>query len=125
MAISRREFLGTTAIGGVVADSLIGAEPKMPTRILGKTGIEVSILAFGGGSRFYGFKNKAGQDLGYKDEEQAVAIVKRAFDLGINYIDTADEYEVSEERYGMALKAHGRKGITVATKISARDGDGF
>ena len=125
MPISRREFLEATAIGGVVAGSLTAAEPKMPTRTLGKTGIEVSILSFGGGSRFYGFKTKAGEEVGYRDPDKAVAIMLRAFELGVNYIDTADDYSNSEERYGLALKAHGRKGITVATKISARDGDGF
>jgi hypothetical protein len=117
--------LETTAIGGVVAGSLSGAESAMPMRTLGKTGIKVSILALAGGSRFYGFKTKAGEEVGYRDEEKAVAFVKRAFDLGINYFDTADDYGNSEERFGLALKAHGRKGITVVTKISARDGAGF
>ena len=125
MNITRREFLGTTALGAVAADSLAGAGPTMPMRTLGKTGIKVSILAFGGGSRFIGFKNKQGEQVGYADEDKAVAVLLRAFELGVNYIDTCDGYGASEQRYGLALKAHGRKGITVATKISARDGDGF
>ena len=102
MSISRREFLETTAIGGVVAGSLSGAESAMPMRTLGKTGIKVSILALAGGSRFYGFKTKTGEEVGYKDEEKALAFVKRAFDLGINYFDTADDYANSEERFGLA-----------------------
>jgi uncharacterized protein len=116
VSISRREFLETTAVGAVVAGSLAGAEPEMPTRTLGKTGVKVSILVFGGGSRFTG---------GYRKEDKAVAILKRAFELGINYIDTGDDYGVSEQRCGLALKDHGRRGIFVATKITSRDGSAF
>ena len=50
MSISRREFLEATAIGGLAAGSVAGAEDgktAMPTRLLGKTGVQVSILAMG------------------------------------------------------------------------------
>lgn len=120
MSISRREFLETAAVGGITAGSLAVAEPKMPVRTLGKTGLRISILAFGGGSRFTGVK-----DAGYRDEDKAIAILLRAFELGINYIDTADDYGVSEERIGKALKAYGKKGILVATKITSRDAQAF
>ena len=120
MSISRREFLETAAVGGITAGSPALAEPRMPMRKLGKTGLRVSILAFGGGSRFTGFK-----DAGYRDEDKAIAIMQRAFELGINYVDTSDDYGVSEERIGKALKAYGKKGILVATKITSRDGRAF
>jgi hypothetical protein len=89
-------------------------------RTLGKTGLRVSILAFGGGSRFTGFK-----DAGYPDQDKAIAILLRAFELGINYVDSSDDYGASEERIGKALKAYGKKGILVATKITSRDGSAF
>src|SRR5260370_36385344 len=98
MRISRREFLGTTAAAGLTAGSLAGAEigaTPIPTRTLGKTGARVSILAMGGGSRF----------LMIKDEDQAVAAVGRALDLGITYIHTADHYgreDRNHERPGRA-----------------------
>ena len=49
MGISRRRFLETAALSGVAAQPLLAAEVDgksgMPTRILGKTGARVSILA--------------------------------------------------------------------------------
>jgi hypothetical protein len=111
MKISRRDFLGTAAITGAVA---LTAADAMPTRILGRTGARVSILAMGGGSRF----------LMYKDEDKALEALNRAFDLGITYMDTAYSYGngLSEERVGKVMKTR-RKGIFLATKIDARKGD--
>ena len=105
MNISRREFLSTTAVVGLGAGSLTaqGGNTKMPTRLLGKTGAHVSILAFGGGSRY----------LMYKEEDQAIAAVTRALDLGITYIDSADDYgknHLAEQRVGKAIKGR-RKDI--------------
>jgi aryl-alcohol dehydrogenase-like predicted oxidoreductase len=112
MKISRREFLGTAALAGVAGSAT--ADTAMPTRVLGKTGARVSILAMGGGSRF----------LMYKDEDKALAALNRAFDLGITYMDTAYSYGdgLSEERVGKVMKTR-RKGIFLATKIEARKGD--
>ena len=114
MSVSRREFLGTTAIASLAASSLAGATP-LPTRALGKTGARVSILAFGSGSRF----------LQYKEEDAALEALTKALDLGITYIDTADEYgkgHLAEQRIGKALKGR-RDGVFLATKISPRDPD--
>ncbi|HEY2013654.1 MAG TPA: aldo/keto reductase [Bryobacteraceae bacterium] len=116
MSISRREFLETTALGSLAAGSVAAADLEksaLPTRVLGKTGVKVSILAMGGGSRF----------LMYKDDEQAVAAVHKALDLGITYIDTADDYSnhLSEKRIGIGLKGR-RNNIFLATKLSSRNG---
>src|SRR5229473_2678965 len=118
MSISRRRFLESTALGGLAAGvtnaAEIGKDHKLPTRVLGKTGARVSILAFGGGSRF----------LMYKDEDKALEAVNRALDMGITYMDTAYGYGNgrSEERIGKVMKTR-RKGIFVATKIDKRDGN--
>ena len=111
MKISRRDFLGTAAITGATA---LAATDAIPTRVLGRTGARVSILAMGGGSRF----------LMYPDEDQALEALNRAFDLGITYMDTAYSYGNgrSEERIGKVMKTR-RKGIFLATKIEARKGD--
>jgi len=111
MNLSRRAFLGTAALTGVAARA---AADAMPTRVLGRTGARVSILAMGGGSRF----------LMYKDEDKALEALNRAFDLGISYMDTAYSYGDgrSEERVGKVMKTR-RKGIFLATKINKRKGD--
>jgi predicted aldo/keto reductase-like oxidoreductase len=113
MSISRRAFLETTALGGMAAGPLAGAETKIPTRVLGRTGARVSILAMGGGSRF----------LMYKDEERAIEAVHKALDLGITYIDTAQQYGsgLSEQRMGKGLKGR-RDRVFLATKVGDRDG---
>jgi predicted aldo/keto reductase-like oxidoreductase len=115
MDISRRQFLEAAAAGAVVAPSLgAGAAPKMPMRPFGKTGMEVSVLGFGSGSRF----------LMYQDEDQALRALERAIDLGIIYIDTAHSYGdgKSEERVGRVMATR-RNEVTLATKLSARKAD--
>jgi len=115
MDISRRQFLETAATVAAAAPALgAGATPKIPTRSFGKTGIEVSLLAFGSGSRF----------LMYQDEDQALQAVNRAIDLGITYIDTAHSYGNgrSEERIGKVMAVR-RGEVTLATKLSARKRD--
>jgi len=115
MELSRRQFLQASAVGAVVAPSLgAGAAAKLPVRSFGKTGLEVSILGFGSGSRF----------LMYQDDEKAMEALGRALDLGITYIDTAHSYGngKSEERIGKLMGAR-RGQVTLATKLSARKAD--
>ena len=120
MRISRRSFLGTTALAPLAANLAAGTEigktGSLPKRALGRTGAHVSILAMGGGSRF----------LMYKDEDKALEALNRAFDLGITYMDTAFGYGngLSETRVGKVMAARRKKdGIFLATKIEARNGD--
>jgi predicted aldo/keto reductase-like oxidoreductase len=123
--ISRREFLENVGLGTAAATSLLvmkdfaGAEPAknaLPTRTLGHTGAKVSILAFGCGSRF----------LMYKDEDSATAILNRAIDSGITYLDTAYAYGdgASETRVGRVMATR-RNDVWLATKIPDRTRDEF
>ena len=89
--VSRRKFLEGLAVGGAAGVGLLtglhgtaqGAViERLPHRVLGQTGESVSILAFGGGSRF----------AMYKAEEVALAALTRALDLGMPYVDTAHAY---------------------------------
>jgi len=114
MSTSRRQFLQSAA-ALAAANSLSGAEAKLPRRLLGKTGEHVSILAFGSGQRFYTTRN----------EEDAVRFVAQAVEAGITYFDTADSYAGgrSEQLLGRGFQARGGKqGLFLATKISSRDG---
>jgi Predicted oxidoreductases (related to aryl-alcohol dehydrogenases) len=113
MSISRRQFLGTTAMAGSLMAAEAGKSP-LPVRVLGRTGVRVTTLAMGAGSRF----------LMYKDEDKALEAMQRALDLGITYIDTADDYgkdHLSEQRVGKAIRGR-RQGLFIATKLSSRDG---
>ena len=67
----------------------------MNQRILGRTGLKVSELALGGL-----FVSSHGS--GY---EQAESAIRRALQLGVNYIDTAPGYANSEEVLGKAFAA--------------------
>ena len=120
---SRRKFLGSLAAGGAASANLpwlknlaSAAEGGLPHRTLGRTGAKVSILAFGCGSRF----------LMYKDEDQALAVLNHAIDLGIDYIDTAFAYGdgKSETRVGKVMATR-RKEVWLATKIMDRTRDAF
>jgi aryl-alcohol dehydrogenase-like predicted oxidoreductase len=111
MKISRRELLGAAALSGV---ALAAGPQTMPTRVLGRTGARVSVLAMGGGSRF----------LAYGTEDKAIEAVNRAIDLGISYLDTAFAYGngLSETRVGKVMAAR-RKEVFLATKCPERNGD--
>ena len=95
-ALNGREFLGTLACavtaGAVCTRSISGAEsdrinkstkPAMPKRVLGKTGVNVSILALGG---------VIGMQLPPSQDHDPAAIAEAALDLGITYFDTAPSY---------------------------------
>jgi len=119
--ISRRQFLeiGTVAGTSLLLKDLAGARTatdSLPSRTLGRTGAKVSILAFGCGSRF----------LMCRDEDRALAILNRAIDLGITYLDTAYAYGdgESESRVGKVVASR-RKEVWLATKIPDRTRDGF
>jgi len=53
--------------------------------------------------------------------DEAVAVVQRAFDLGVNYFDTSDTYG-TEEVMGRALEGH-RDEVTISTKLTPRHPD--
>lgn len=66
----------------------------IPTRLLGGTGIDVTRLGLGGEGVLRTFGR----------EQEAVAMIGRALDLGITYFESARAYSGSEEYYGKALR---------------------
>lgn len=87
----------------------------MEMRNLGATGMKVSSLCLG--TMMFG-------PMGNSDRDDCVRIIHRAFDAGINFLDTADVYSqgVSEEIVGAALKGR-RDNAVVATKFFNPMGD--
>jgi aryl-alcohol dehydrogenase-like predicted oxidoreductase len=82
----------------------------MEHRTLGRTGVQVSPLCLG--AMMFGA-------WGNPDHDDAVRIIHRALDAGINFIDTADVYSAgeSEEIVGKALAGGRRDGVVLATKV--------
>jgi len=80
----------------------------MRTVRLGKTGLMVSCVGFGG------------IPIQRLSEDDSVAVVRRCLDLGVTFLDTANAYGPSEERIGKAIAGR-REGLVLATKTQARD----
>ncbi|HUV99661.1 MAG TPA: aldo/keto reductase [Gallionella sp.] len=88
----------------------------MQHRELGRSGLKVSALGLGcmGMSEFYGGQNEAG----------AIATIRRALELGVNFFDTADMYGVgrNEELVGRAIRGK-RDQVIIATKFGNMRGN--
>lgn len=91
---------------------------------LGNTGLDVSRIALGCMS--YG-DPKRGRHTWTLNEEKSRPFFKKALDLGINFFDTANEYQrgSSEEIVGRALKDYAnRDEVVIATKVYANMREG-
>ena len=90
---------------------------------LGNTGLDVSRICLG----CMGFGEVVPSFQKWViNEEESHKIIKRAFELGINFFDTANCYSngTSEEYLGRALKDYNRDEIVVATKVYIRMREG-
>ena len=99
-ASSRRGFLAT----GLALPALAAQQSKptgMTRRSLGKTGLKVAPLGFGGRGT-----TEAG-------------VLQRAADLGVNFFDTGRMYANNERLIGVALKGR-RKEVIISSKTSSR-----
>lgn len=81
---------------------------QVKTMRLGKTGLEVSRVGLGG------------IPLTRPTEAEAIRMIQRSLDLGVNFIDTSIGYHTSEERIGKAIAGR-RDQVIVATKGGSPD----
>ncbi|GAK61689.1 aldo/keto reductase [Candidatus Vecturithrix granuli] len=80
----------------------------MQTVRLGKTELQVSRIGFGG------------IPIQRLAEGDAVKVVRRCLDLGVNFLDTANAYTTSEARIGKAIAGR-REQVILATKTGVKD----
>jgi aryl-alcohol dehydrogenase-like predicted oxidoreductase len=83
----------------------------MKTTVLGRTGLEVTQLSFGAMELRFGPDSEDRR----VSEEQAEKMLNAVLDAGINLIDTAPDYGLSEERIGRYISSR-RKEYILATK---------
>jgi len=91
----------------------------LETAEIGTTGLRVTRLGFGGAP--------LGGQMPEGEDDRAAAMVRRGYDLGVRYFDTAPLYGAgrSERRYGLALPDLPREQFALSTKVgSVTDPDG-
>jgi len=114
MASTRREFVGAGL--GITAAAAMAQQTGngVPTRRLGKTNEQVSILALGGAH---------GAGIGRKDPDAALRLMHAAIDEGVTFFDNAWAYGngFCEEMMGKALQGSRRQKVFLMTKCSGRD----
>ncbi len=115
--ITRRGFLQSTAYGlcasGLLSQTWAAAGAGgVPTRPLGGTGAQVSMLGLGG--------HHAGRG---RDDEKSVRLIRKAIDLGVTFMDNAWEYHNgrAEDVMGKALRDGYRDKAFLMTKHHGRD----
>ena len=83
----------------------------MQKRTLGRQGPSVS--AIGLGCMSLGIADVYSSSV--RDDDAAVALIHRALDLGVNFLDTAEIYGDSEVKVGKALAGRRRQDLVLAT----------
>lgn len=118
--LSRREFVNTIMAGVALSPFIMSMQRHsavgLPTRPLGKTGQQVSIIALGGWD-----------SVANKTDDESIKLMHEALEEGITFWDNAWEYHNgrSEEVMGKALAQSSRRDkVFLMTKVCARDYEG-
>lgn len=108
----RRTF--TSAALGAVLPAAAQTEGPLPMATLGKSGLKAARITVGG------------YHMNVRGEDEALRILRRAFDLGLNFYDSANSYHRgrSDEILGKAFSGADRQKVLLMTKceIYTRDG---
>jgi aryl-alcohol dehydrogenase-like predicted oxidoreductase len=118
---SRREFIRTSLAAGALATTgtfpLLAAGAKATDWVtLGKSGVKVTRLAFGTGSRGGSVQRNLGQ-------EQFTSLVRHAYDRGIRFFETSDTYDEMHSMLGIALRGLPRDSYRLMSKVTTDSGD--
>jgi predicted aldo/keto reductase-like oxidoreductase len=115
---SRRDFLKTTIAAGTLASVgtplLAEKRTALDKVTLGKSGVQVTRLAFGTGSN----NGHVQAALGQKDFSSLVAY---AYERGIRFFETAESY-MTPGMLGEALKPYPRDSYVLMTKVTTNEG---
>ena len=121
--MTRRNFLRYTAgtaaalaVGGSVAPAQAAKRSATDWVPLGKSGVKVTRLAFGTGT----FGGRVQRELG---QEQFTRLVRHAYDRGIRFFESADNYAEMHEMLAAALKGIPRDSYKLMTKFRLRETD--
>jgi predicted aldo/keto reductase-like oxidoreductase len=118
---SRRDFIRTTLATGALVSTgtlpLLAAGAKATDWVtLGKSGVKVTRLAFGTGSRGGAVQRNLGQ-------EQFNSLVRHAYDQGIRFFETSDTYDDMHRMLGIALRGIPRDSYRLMSKVTTDSGD--
>ncbi len=124
--ISRRKFLQTSVTGAAAASTVLLPDPnksfagteKIDMVDLGKTGIKVSRIAWGTGTKGHKYSSRQTK-MGVKEFYK---IADHAYECGINFFDSADQYG-THTYFRSALKNYPRDKIVVLTKMWTNPSD--
>jgi predicted aldo/keto reductase-like oxidoreductase len=118
--MNRRHFLKSALAAGVFAGSApqLHAAKRSATDwvTLGNSGVKVTRLAFGTGT----FGGRVQRQL---SQDEFTRLVRHAYDRGIRFFETADNYKEMPQRLAIALKGIPRDSYRLMTKFRWRDAD--
>jgi len=111
--MNRRQFLRASSSAAMAVEIAAYADTPIPMGKLGKTGLQVTRITLGGAHMRYG------------GEENALRIIRRALDLGINFFDSARKYNNGESDacYGKVITGSIRQKVFLMSKAHLRTRD--
>ncbi|MCX6626508.1 MAG: aldo/keto reductase [Candidatus Solibacter sp.] len=111
--MNRRQFLQASSSAVLAAELAAYADTPIPTGKLGKTGLQVTRITLGGAH------------MRFASEENALKIIRRALDLGINFFDSARKYNNGESDacYGKVITGSIRQKVFLMSKAELRTRD--
>ncbi len=118
--IAGTALLGNTVASAATAKTITLGNNSIPTRPFGKTGHVLPILGHGGSAMIQQFIGAYGTEL--IPLEERIAMVRKGYDSGMRYFDTARVYGESESIMGKALKDV-RENCFIASKVAVYSPD--